>query len=315
MARPGSIRSFRVAGRLTNAFTLELVKIGGHRRDVIDALIRAALLNANVAHISRDPDLQRRFAAFETDIPDEMRRPASIHAIAESLRIPYETARRRIGRMAEQGACLIGENGVIVRSAVTSSPMFRQGCQLQYEQLRDLYFRLRTAGVLEPPETEHAPFEGPSPPLRLVGRLVVEYVLRFTEPVRRHIGDVITGLVLMDMIQANTAHLPDTEAGTEVELAGGFVPDARRTPVSASALAKRLGVPGETVRRHVIELLERDLCRKQPRGYVVPAEVLARPLFVQFVGDNYANLTRLFAGLGEYGVVATWERELRERAA
>ena len=321
MAKAASIRSFRIAGRLANGFTLDLVKMGGHRRDVIDALLRTALMHANIAHVIRDAELQRRFADFDSDIPDEMRRPASIHAIAESLRVPYETARRRFGRMAGQGICRITPDGAVAPRAVTSSPMFRVLCQAQYDRLRELYVRLRAAGRLEPPAptlTAGAAAGdglGEAPPVRLVGRLVVEYVLRFSEPINLHIGDVLSGVVLMDIIQANTEHLPDSEAGAEIEAADGFVPDERRRPVAASTLAKRLGAPGETVRRHVLALAERDFCRKQRGGYVVPAEVLARPGFRQVLAENHANLMRLFAAVGEFGVLAAWERELAEQAA
>jgi len=315
MALPGSIRSFRLASRLATGFTLDLMKVGGARRDVIDVLVRAALLHANLAEVIADPVLQRRFALFETDVPDEIRRPAGVEAIAAALGIPAETARQRIARMAEQGACHMGAAGVVVPGAFTGSALFRAQRQEQYDKLRRLYLRLRIAAVIEAPLGGWTPYEADAPPLRLVGRLVVEYLLRFTEAPNAQIGDVFTRLVLLDMLVANTQHLPDTESGTEAVEADGFIPDSWRKAVSATRLARRLGLPRQTVRRQVDELLARGLCRRRFFGYIVPAEVLAQPLMLQFVTQNYGSLIALFAKLGEYGVLAVWERELREGAA
>jgi hypothetical protein len=50
-------------------------------------------------------------------------------------------------------------------------------------------------------------------------------------------------------------------------------------------------------------------------GYIVPAEALARPAFVRFLFDNHRHLTRMFAGLADFGVLATWDETRRGAAA
>jgi hypothetical protein len=50
-------------------------------------------------------------------------------------------------------------------------------------------------------------------------------------------------------------------------------------------------------------------------GYIVPAEALAQPVVMGFAARNLMNLHRLFAGLGEFGVLAAWETAGRGRAA
>jgi DNA-binding Lrp family transcriptional regulator len=296
----------RVAGRLANAFVLDLVKLGGHRRDVADALVRAAVVHANLAHLIRDGELQTRYAGLDQDPPDELRRPASINAIATSLSLPFETVRRRVGGLAEAGICAVTSKGVIVPQAATSSPPYRAALQFQYEKLQALYERLRAIDVLRPPQAP-APWRG-DPPVRLVGRLVVEFVLRFTEPVLEQVPDPVTTLTLLEVILANTEGLPDHEGGEEGTEVSAFVPDWRRAPVSVSALRTRLGIPNETLRRHVSRLCEAGLCRPVERGYIVPADALSRPELLAFMLRNHANLTRMFAGLGHAGVLATWEQ-------
>jgi hypothetical protein len=310
-----SLRAMRVAGRLANGFTLELVKLGGHRRDVIDALLRATITHANQAHIIRDPVLQRRFATLDEDVPDDLRRPATIHAMAASLRMPFETARRRVGGLVETGVCQPAGKGVIVPHAVTDSPPYRAAVAFQFERLRVLYARLRGVGLLEGLAARPALWQGDAPPLRLAGRLVVEYVLRFNEAASRHIPDVVTSLTLMEMLQANTEHLPDTESGTEAPGPEGSVPDSRRKPVPVTTLAERLGIADETMRRHVRRLSDRGLCRRLPEGYIVPVEALIGAGFRQVMFQNYADLTRMFVGLADFGVLAAWEKDASSSAA
>lgn len=305
----------RVAARISNAFVLDLVKLGMHRRDVIDPLLRAALLQANQGHIIRDPKFRRRYATLDDDVPNELRRPASINAIATSLGVPFETARRRIGAMADAGICIITMKGVIVSSAATNAPAYRAACAVQFEKLHNLYDRLRAIEFLEAPLPPSIPFEAGNPPHRLAGRLVVEYVLRFTEPITRHIRDVVTGLTLMEIVHANTEELDGGQLSAEDQASEGALPDRFRKPISIAALARRLGIPHETVRRHVRHLLDRGLCAKVPRGYIIPAEALARPPFLQMFLDNQIHLTRLFQSLDEFGVLAIWEQGQRVDAA
>ncbi|WP_133255024.1 helix-turn-helix transcriptional regulator [Phenylobacterium hankyongense] len=291
---------------MANAFVLDLVKLGGHRRDVVDALVRAAVLQANLAHLIRDSELQRRYAGLEQDPPDELRRPASINAIATSLRLPFETVRRRVGGLTEAGICALTPKGVIVPQGATSSPEYRVALQFQYEKLRALYERLRAIDVVQPPEAL-APWTG-EPPVRLVGRLVVDFVLRFTEPVLEQVPDPVTTLTLLEIILANTEALPDDDGGEEGTGVAAFVPDSRRAPVSVGALRARLAVPNETLRRHVKRLCDSGLCRPVRGGYIVSAEALSRPELLAFMLRNHANLTRMFAGLGQAGVLALWDQ-------
>jgi len=313
MTRDAPHTSIRVAARLANGFALDLVKLGGFGRDVVDALLMAAISQANVAQITRNPELQRLYATLDQPPPDELRRPVSISAIANSLRIPFETARRRIAALAEIGVVKTMERGVIIPTGPLNSPFYRMASHGHYELVRNLYFRLRGIGLFEDlPRPSNSAFDPENPPIRLVVRLSSDYVLRLAEPISERIGDLVTGLILMDVIHANTQHLPDTEGGQDDPdwSPTGFIHDEERKPVRPAALAERLGIPQETVRRHLERLVTDDLCERKEHGYIVPARVLAREAFVQYMTDNQSHLHRLYAGLADYGVLAEWEREV-----
>lgn len=314
MAREAPHDALRVATRLSIGFALDLVKLGGFGRDVIDGLLLAAISQANVAQITRDPELQRLYARLDQPPPDELRRPVSINAVANSLRIPFETARRRVAALIEIGAVQSVPRGVIIPTAPLTSPAYKAVAEAYYQLVRNLYVRLRGIGLLdELPKPRVGGFDPANPPVRLVLRLSSNYILRLAEPISLHIGDLVSGLILLEMFQANTEHLPDTEGGR----ADGdwspdsFVDDAHRRPVRAAALSERLGIPPETTRRRLARLLKDGRCERIEDGYVVTSRVLAKELLVKFVLDNQSQLYRLYAALADLGVVAEWEHEIQ----
>lgn len=313
MAREAPHNSMRVAGRLANAFALDLVKLGGLGRDVVDGLLLAAISQANVSQITRSPELQRQYATLDQPPPDELRRPVSISAVANSLRMPFETARRRIAALIDLGVVRSMPRGVIIPTGPMSSPLYRETSEAHYRLVRDLYFRLRGIGLLDDlPRPNGPPFDPEHPPVRLVIRLSSDYVLRLAEPLTVHVGDLVSGLIMMQVIQANTEDLPDSEGGAADTdwAADAFVPDSLRKPVRASGVSERLGIPQETVRRHLNRLVAADRCERIGDGFVVRSRILARQPIVQFMVDNQSHLHRLYAGLADFSVLSEWEREI-----
>jgi hypothetical protein len=107
--------------------------------------------------------------------------------------------------------------------------------------------------------------------VRLVIRLSSDYLLRLAEPLSLHVGDLVTGLIMMDVIHANTEHLPTPRRRADDDWSPeGFVRDSCAGR-SRAALRERLGIPQETVRRHLRALVEDDRCERVGDGYVVPA--------------------------------------------
>lgn len=312
MPNGASNSSLRVAARSAIGFALDLVKLGGFGRDVIDGLLLMAIAQANVALITRDPDLQRAYAGLDQPPPDDLRRPVSINAIASSLRIPFETTRRRVSALVKAEILQSTPRGVILPQAPLNSTFYRMGAEANYALVRNLYFRLRAIGLLDDlPRPNGPPFDPEHPPLRLVIRLSADYLLRLVDPLNRTIGDLVSGLILMDVFHANTEHLADTkddDDGAEWS-ESSFVSDLDRRPVSAADVARRLGIPHETVRRRLIRLVAEDRCERCNEGYQVSARILARGLLADMVITNLNDLQRLFGALAELGVPTEWERE------
>jgi DNA-binding transcriptional ArsR family regulator len=215
--------------------------------------------------------------------------------------------------LVELGIINQAPKGVIIPTAPLNSPFYRMYAEAHYSLVRNLYFRLRAINLLddmERPVSER--FDPDNPPVRLVARLSSDFLLRMAEPLALHIGDVVSGIVLLDLFAANTEHLPDTEGGRDDGgwSLDGFVPDELRRPVRPRILSERLGIPPETIRRHLLRLQEDGHCERREDGYVVPSRALVRPPVVRFIQDNQSHLHRLFAALADFGVLAEWEREV-----
>ncbi len=307
MVRRAPQSQLRVAARLANGFLLDVIKMTGFGREVVDGLLMTAVSQANIALANRDPEFQRTYATLEMAPPDHLRRPASINAVAASLNMPFETARRRIRALAELGILQITAKGVILPQGPVASPFYRAIATGQYEMVRNLYHRLSEIGLLADLPRTPSPFTPADPPIRLVMRLSADYMLRLAEPVTRHMGDIVTGVILMDVIQANVEHLA-AEGPAAADMRRPLR-DKDRRPVRQSTLCERLGMPQETVRRHLKRLVERDLCERVDDGYVAPGRVLVRAPFSNYMSDNQTHLARMFGGLGELGALALWDAE------
>ena len=93
--------------------------------DFIDAMIRMAITEANVRHLLADDAENRRFASFDQPVPDDLRRPVSVHGVSTSLSMPFETVRRRVGRLSKRDLCSLVPGGLIVTQAQLSTEAMR----------------------------------------------------------------------------------------------------------------------------------------------------------------------------------------------
>jgi len=255
----------------------------------LEAVLLMAINQANIAALTRDPAARSRYGALENAAPDEERRPVSVRAVAASMQLPYETARRNVRRLAAKGACVIGELGVIVPTAFMTSAAYMEAAQLGHERLHGLYRMLSAGGLLEPLPPAH--YHEPEPPIRGAVRLMSDYLLRSAETVGARSGDLTAGLVLLPLLAA--------AVGSE-----GSPPSA----MSAGALARRTQLPAETVRRHVLTLVEAGTCVSGPGGLALAEGILDAPTWRGLLRENAMAVQRLFAGLAERGVVDAWEQ-------
>lgn len=278
--------------RLCLAFSADLIAkgfLGGAFRTPLDTVLGLAIGQANLAHMARDLTFQRTYAGLSTSPPDELRRPVRPRAIAISLGIPQETARRRIALMVEAGLLVQTDSGVFMPKSVTETPNYLVTAQTTCAAIGGLYAGLRGIGALGPPACLDSEGEVPH---RYMMRLWGDHFLRLIETLLPMVHEPLGIVLLFAILRASGA----TEAGL-----GG--------PVSASVLSRDLGLPFETARRNALRLTESGFCEKTSRGYRVTPELLETPIWRQLAERHRVIMTRFFTIMDERSLLGWWEAD------
>jgi len=251
--------------------------------DLIDAVLVLAVAQANISRVTADPDLQRRFADAASIPDDSHRRPISVSALAASLGLPFETVRRRLGRLAAADLCEASPGGYWVPARLTAIPPFSEAPSRIYGLLSDLHHRLADQDLLpETPSDQAAPWT--EPPLRLAARLAGDFILRLLELLHQQTLELVDSVLVVAVFDA--------------------APPGRAA--SAAAVARNLSLPHETTRRHMKKLEASGHLQRIRGGWRLSGaglDVVRRSLGSQ---DALADVRRLFASLARYGVVDLW---------
>jgi DNA-binding IclR family transcriptional regulator len=280
----------REVAHLAFNFVLDMAAHGISGLKTLECLLLMAINQANIAPLTRDPEARIRYGALEHPAPDAERRPVSVRAVAASMRLPYETARRNIRRLEVQGVCVVNEAGVVVTGAFMLSPAYLQAAQLGHERVHALYRMLQAGQLLEP--LPPANYDEREPPIRGAVRLISDFLLRASEAIVGRTGDLVSTLVILPLLAAS--------AGTDAE--------ASPPQLSVATIARRCQLPAETVRRHAAALVLEGVCESSARGLTLADHRLASPGWRSLLRENAVAVQRMFAGLSERGVVAAWEQ-------
>ena len=269
--------------------------------DLLDPLIFTAILDANMTPVNRDPKLRVLYGG-DISAPDELRRPVSINAVAQSLRLPFETVRRRINGLAVTGHCVVEGRGVIVPHAAVTSPAYGAIQRGRYDRARLFYQQLKAIGALSADGVANANAPTAQPLIRAANRTLSGYMLRASNDLIALTGDALSSLILLQLTLDNTADL------TAAELAAwAGDPPSLAQAIRIAALAKTLRLSPETARRHVMRLESRGFCQRLNHGLVALAPPAVWPDLARLMAANLINIQRLFAALRELDILAAWD--------
>jgi DNA-binding transcriptional regulator YhcF (GntR family) len=251
---------------------------GGDRRAAF-----AFLVLAQLASIS-----------FEDGAAIRKRSPTiSVHALAHSLVIPYETMRRSVNVLIKEGLCERNgrESVVLCRNPKTHAAVTRLRETMTGQllrMLRDLSaigFRFQgpdgavQSGAMPATLSADAAEGDREPPAVDLAHAAGALFLRLVEvggPLHQH--DILCTLVFVAIVSGNLAHVVHDKAVTwQFGSIDRPPPDDMRKAVSVRAIADMLGMSVETTRRCVCHLIENGECiRVGGQGVIVPAGVLVR---------------------------------------
>ncbi len=280
--------------RLCLAFSAELIPNGFLRegqRSALDTLLALAINQANLAPLAQNPEFQKTYSGLSSSPPDSLRRPVRVRSIATSLGVPQETARRRVANMAKDGFLTLTDEGVILPQSVTVSPLYLVTARETWRAIGELYRALRREGALPAPDPEPIDEE---PPIRQTMRLWGNHFLRLIEALKPLVGEPFDVVLLFTILRES--RVTDARAGK---------------PVSASALARYLGLPFETVRRNALRLAEKGLCLKTGLGYLITLDLLDQSDWRAFAKAHARILLRFFSIMREQQLLGWWEAEFQ----
>jgi hypothetical protein len=138
----------RAAIRLSADYFLRMMppmqeKLGG----VVNGFILMEILRQNTLAFGDD---RGQFATGDAPpfVPDDLKVPAPVYRVAEALRLPKETVRRRVHAMAAEGLCQPLTRGVIIPMGALTRPGLADVMGFIVTELRRLYRALAEVGAV-----------------------------------------------------------------------------------------------------------------------------------------------------------------------
>lgn len=271
--------------------------------DLVSSLLLPAILDANVGHLDADPDVSRRHQALDAAYPDELRRPANALSIAQFLDIPRETVRAKMTGMVASGVLHRTGAGYLLPTATLTSDRFLPSVPRYIDALDDF---VRGLGLIRAfglePESRLAHPVWPVAWAAL--RLSTAHVLRETAYTRELTsGMSLTAcFILLTVCQSVSGQL---RLSAQMPARGGAlaVLEPRFGAVRGTAIAARLGLPEETVRRHLKQLVASGYLTREARGFDVVHDARTLPVWRMFQKRAEANARQLVWRLTTTGVV------------
>ncbi|MDG2520317.1 DeoR family transcriptional regulator [Caulobacter segnis] len=284
------------------AYVRDLVRITGGEGDLVEALVFTTALDANMAPVDRDADLAVLYGRLEESAPDELRRPVSMNAVAQSLGLPFETVRRRFVALVERGLCVTTPAGVVIPRSAVMSESYIALQQERYDRTRDLFLELWRGGVVADPSPDVEPAADPL--IRAVNRIVSEYALRICPALVTLTGSVLTSLVLLQLVMENIEGVDPEDLGAWVRTPHDYARPRRIVDLTAGLTLSR-----ETVRRHLQLLENAGFCHRGSHGCVATPPRSVLPQLHRMAEANDADLRRMLARIDRLGVSHLWVSE------
>lgn len=267
--------------------------------DIVMVLVASTISQANLGHILGDPELARDWGAGQPVPPAGMRRPITAYAVAAALGLPRETVRRKIKTLVAHGYLQEGAQGLIVVPERAAAADVHGLLEAFADLTAGFCAALAEAGVPAAIALRRQPAAASDDRLRIIALASTAFTLRFFEDLRLVVDDIPTGLAYLAIARANLDGLDWRAAPASFDR----VPPAEaRRPVTAIAVANRLGSSRETTRRQVLKLVDLGYVRLTAAGASVEPGALPQPAAAEFIARTEINVRRLLAALRDTGV-------------
>lgn len=144
-------RGARLAQRATIQLVMETFDLLSRviDSDTLGGFIFLGIASANTRHLRPGSPEAQAYADTGTVVPDSMRRGISVHALSHQVNLPYETTRRHVQKLIQEGLCLRRTDGIIVPATALSNPRMLSAVDRNLANVYRFIDELERGGVLE----------------------------------------------------------------------------------------------------------------------------------------------------------------------
>lgn len=259
------------------------------------AEMQTSIVGAGVRAFGGDLD---RFVIFTvvgrqslTTVPGEAGEgtPISMHALANSLSRPYETVRRHVHALIDDGFCERQPNGVISPRENLTSPPMPELIATSHDSFVRLVDDLAGFGIALPRARPGSVYDP-----RVAVRNSADLMLAVTDSNRGMHGDWAELVVWSTILCANVRHFSHDPV-LALLYADQTVPSPPDLwlPVRPSIVARAIGLSESSVRRRIAAMLADGRLEQRRGGVVVSEAWLNRPDSVATSTASYHNIRRI----------------------
>jgi len=305
MTVPGSGAPLRAIARIADVWSFDIISDWVHffGGDTRLAEIWLFARNANTEHLLDEAALAARYR--RTPVAPADCRPVKIGTIAAALGIEYEAVRRKIAALRDVGGCVLDNQGVIVLLPDSvGAAVAAHGGGLPM-RLAMLATRLRTlildngydaAAVAELHDALDIDFAGLANAETLANLAVGQYLARTLLADTFLFGaDRDSAAIYFTIyVESERALADDPQLSREDGWIESERPDRALQPMTVRAVAQRIGMPTETVRRKINRLVDKGLIERVADGVVV---MRTTDIFQAHATRVYGNLLTTLAAV------------------
>lgn len=223
--------------------------------------------------------------------------PISMHALANSLSRPYETVRRHVHALIDEGICDRQPNGVITQAQSLTSPAMMAMVAAAHDSFVRFIEDLGTLGIALPGSRAGAIYD-PSVGVRKAADLMLA-VTDSNRGVHHDWGELVVYSTILCANVRSFAHDP-VLAPLYADQSVPVPPELWR-PVRTSVVARAIGIAESTVRRRVTAMLADGRIERRRAGLVVSEAWLNRPDSVAISTASYHSIRRILERVAQQG--------------
>ena len=260
--------------------------------EVARAFPKEHFLGAFFVLVFRDEAMRRRAA---TD-----RRAISIGALARSLGRPFETVRRQVARLRAMGLLTVEADGVRIADGAAAEPRVAALLDAFVRHFRTMLAGLRASDVPLPGDLDPAAVaRGPALDCALD---IYLYAIEAHGPLHRGWMEL---LIIGRTLIMNNAGIRDSPSLSRAFAAADAIAPANlRRPVTPAEVAREMGLPRQTVGRHLKAAVANARVEEVGDGYVVSVAWLSHPQQIANARQMVHHLRRALVALAKGGAEA-----------